>query len=425
MTGPTPLVIVCGWNVTATGGVAHSLLHSAEGPGSVVVHHDLTGLSDGIIVESVRWPSGRGPDVERSIRLEHGCVSCTLRESVLPLLRALAQRPDVARIVLQLDSRLEPEAFSCELQCIVVPGLDGQPDAVVADDVAIAAVVTVLDRAAWWQDATGVDTLAERGRSGADTDDRTVAQVVLGHTEFADILVVVGRTSGEWCGTQLAAALARLIPLAAVTAPAGLDDALRALPSTARRGRPGDVHGPLLRGQPPLDNECDVALVEFTAQRPFHPQRLHEAVDVLLSGVLRTRGRFWVATQPHAVMWLESAGRGLRVDLAGQWLATLDPDDAAWSDVPLERRAMAGLRWHPRFGDRQNEIVALVYDADPDLIRSELHAALLTDAELDAGEDSWRAFADPFGARHRDPCADADTPAIVAAPGRQEGHREA
>lgn len=422
-TEPTPLVIVCGWNVTATAVAADSLLRGPTGTGSVVVHHDLTAVHDGVIIERIRWPAGVSQGSERSIRLAHGCVSCTLRESVLPLLRELAQRLDIARIVLHLDSRLEPEAFCRELQSVVVPSRDGKPDRVVADDVAIAAVVTVLDGGAWWQDATGVDMLAERGRSAADADDRTVAQVVLGHTEFADVLVLTGRVRGDWGRAQLNAALTRLTPLAVRTALPGLDDALRALSADARRGRSDDVHAPLLRGQPPLDCDCDVTLVEFTAQRPFHPERLHEALDVLLTGVLRTRGRFWVASQPDVVMWLESAGGGLRVAHAGQWLATLDPDDPAWANVPSQRRALAALGWHPRFGDRHNALVVLVYDADPESIRLALQDALLDDAELGAGEDSWLDLPDPFGSEHRDPCGDEDPSAIIAARAREEGDR--
>jgi G3E family GTPase len=49
-------------------------------------------------------------------------------------------------------------------------------------------------------------------------------------------------------------------------------------------------------------------LVEFTATRPFHPERFHEAIDVLLEGVVTARGRIWLATQPDEALWLESAG---------------------------------------------------------------------------------------------------------------------
>ncbi|GAB4933978.1 hypothetical protein MAHJHV33_48520 [Mycobacterium avium subsp. hominissuis] len=34
-----------------------------------------------------------------------------------------------------------------------------------------------------------------------------------------------------------------------------------------------------------------IRLVEFNSRRPFHPGRLHACLDLLLDGVIRTRGR--------------------------------------------------------------------------------------------------------------------------------------
>jgi hypothetical protein len=70
------------------------------------------------------------------------------------------------------------------------------------------------------------------------------------------------------------------------------------------------------------------------------------------------------------------------------------------------------LGWHPRFGDRAQDVAVLSHDADPAGIEAALAAALLTDAELAAGEEAWRALPDPFGWWHTDPC---DPPAGLAA----------
>ena len=84
--------------------------------------------------------------------------------------------------------------------------------------------------------------------------------------------------------------------------------ALSHLEDDSRRGRSDHPHGWLLAGLPPLGADGRVRIVEFNARRPFHPQRLHAAVDLLLAGVVRPRGRLWLANRPDQVMWLESAG---------------------------------------------------------------------------------------------------------------------
>ena len=172
-------------------------------------------------------------------------------------------------------------------------------------------------------------------------------------------------------------------------------------PPTARRGAVCDAHSPL-RGRPPLEQDCGIEIVEFTARRPFHPGRLHEAIDVLLDGVIRARGRVWVATQPDYALLLESAEGGLRVAQDGPWLAAMTPEQLAATTI--ERQALAARRWDERFGDRDTSMVILIHDADPDAIRATLQWALLTATEL-AEPPLWASWPDPFGNYHEDPCA--------------------
>jgi hypothetical protein len=73
------------------------------------------------------------------------------------------------------------------------------------------------------------------------------------------------------------------------------------------------------------------------------------------------------------------------------------------------------VRWHPRWGERVQELTVLVHEADPRDIEEALHAALLTNTELAAGEAAWRDYPDPFGCRHTDPCdtAKPDANALI------------
>ncbi|HEY2060352.1 MAG TPA: GTP-binding protein, partial [Amycolatopsis sp.] len=356
-----PLVLVSGLAPEPNDELSELLRRA--GPGIAVVHHDLRQIGDGGVRRRIRL----GPrDELTALELAHGCVNCTLREDLLPLLRRLARMPQVSGIVVRLDEAMEPEPVSWAIQHVLVG------DRPVSEDVEIEAVFTVLDCATWLDDATGDELLVERALQGSPEDERTVAQVALAQAEFADVLVLAGAATDAWNAAKSAAVLDRVAPSVprvelSRTDVAGL---YAAVPADARRGEVGDMHGALLRGQPPLHPDCGIELLVFTAQRPFHPERLHDAIDLLLDGVVRTRGRAWVASQPDVAFWIESAGGGLGIGHAGPWLAS--PGGPDWAEVSPERRTLASLRWDPVHGDRAQELVVVTDQAAPEEIEQAL-----------------------------------------------------
>ncbi|MGY1750340.1 ribosome hibernation factor-recruiting GTPase MRF [Modestobacter sp. SYSU DS0511] len=415
MTAPrTPLVLVTGLLPDLTARAAVPLL---DRPGTVVVHHDVSGLDGGVVVRTVRESGPGGITQETAaIRLAHGCLSCTLRLDLLPLLRTLGRRADVSRVVLQLDPALEPERLCWSIADVVLDHQPGEEPAgapeTAGDHVQVTGVLAVLDAATWFDAATGEEDMADAGLAATADDERTLAQVAIAQVRFADAVLLAGEPADAWSGARLTAVLDRLLPGAprAALGTAHPDELLTALPRDARRGRVSSPHDPLLAGQPPLDDDAGVGLVRFAADRPFHPERLHDALDVLLDGVVCTRGRLWLATQHDRAVWLESAGGGLRVGDAGPWLDRLGEDAELWAQVDPQRAAAASLRWDPVFGDRDVQLVVLTHRQSPMAITTTLFAALLTDAELAAGPDLWATWPDPFGTWHEDPC-EASTPA--------------
>lgn len=378
----TPVILVAGQR--GTDPVVGALLRT---PGTLVVEHRFDGhvvrrttavLTDGVLTST-----------ESGLELAHGCVSCTIRNDLLVLLRQLHRRDDVDRIVVHLAPWLEPEPICLAISHVRVRVAPGYIDGPAALDVSIAAVVSCVESSTWLSQALGEDEL---------DDGRTHAQVVIGQAEFADVLVL------EQPDPFLAAVLRRLAPRARVlVSPDGIEDALNNLYRDARRGRSDDPHDPLLAGQPSLDARGPIRLVQFDSRRPFHPGRLHACLDLLLDGVIRTRGRLWLASQPDRAMWLESAGAGLRVSSAGKWLAAMTGPER--DGVDTQRRALAALGWDDRHGDRHTAMAILVCGADPDDILDALHGALLTDEEMRYPRD-WTEYDDPFGDWHEEPCTD-------------------
>ncbi len=382
----TPVVLVAGQSETEE--VVDVVDVLAAAPGTVTVWHRFDGQ---VVVRTVGTRQSRS---EWALELANGCVSCTIRDDLLVLLRRLHRRSDVTRIVVALPPWLEPEPVCWAIDNMAVRVGPGYIDGPAARDVSVHGVVTCIDTANWRTQAVGDEELH---------DGRTVAQVVVGQAEFADVLVL-----SEPERTTLAL-LRRLTPWARITVgPTRLETALGHLDPNSSRGRARQPHDPLLAGQPPLEPDGEVALVEFSARRPFHPHRLHAALDLLLDGVVRTRGRAWLATRPENVMWIESAGGGLRFSNAGRWLAAMSSRERAYIDP--QRLALAATQWDDVFGDRHIAMTMLVCGAVPAELLDALNGALLDDDEA-SRPDEWETYGDPFGDWHEEPCGDMAAPA--------------
>jgi G3E family GTPase len=171
----------------------------------------------------------------------------------------------------------EPEPICWAIDNVRVRVGEGYTDGPAARDVRIDAVLTCVDPISWLGHAIG---------DGGLDDGRTVAQVVVGQAEFADVLMLSEPESTTF------AVLRRLAPRARITVGfSRVEMALGHLEPDTRRGRSSLPHDPLLAGQPPLHANGGVVLVQFCARRPFHPQRLHDALDVLLDVGGRYAGR--------------------------------------------------------------------------------------------------------------------------------------
>ncbi|MCO1594058.1 GTP-binding protein [Micromonospora sp. RHAY321] len=404
------LTVLSGFWPTATFAVARALL--AADPTLLLVRHDLTGIRGGVVRRVVR--SGTGIIEDEQVDLRHGCVSCTLREDVLPTLVRLARSHPGRDLVLMLPEVVEPEAVAAACaHCLV----DGAP---ITELIRVDSYVTVLDAEHLLDGLASTDDLTALGIQAAEDDDRALADVVVRQIEYADTLVLWGRSrEGEFDTSRLSVLLQRMAPWAVhIRVDGDLVDAstlTRQLRHTHRH-RP-ETPGLLARGlqgytlgthEP--ESDCGVVSVVFRARRPFHPQRLHDVLEQVNVEMIRSRGHLWLASQPDTVVAWEFAGGGLAMGSLGHWLVSL-PEDR-WEHVEDQRRLAAALEWDPYYGDRHQHLVFIGLDVDPVELHRTLARCLLTDAELADGEETWRTYHDPFAGcfpLNSEELADTDT----------------
>jgi G3E family GTPase len=358
----------------------------------LAIQHDLTGIRDGLLRRTVRSAGDIIEDV--TTELVHGCVSCTLREDVLPTLVRLARTRPGFDLLLILPPSVEPEAVaSASEHCTV----DGRP---VTATVRFDSYVTVVDADRFLDDLASTDDLSHRDLQAADDDHRAVAEVVAHQVEFSDTIVLWSRPGTDALHlSRIGTLVHRLAPWSIQVAAGGtgrLDHT--GLRRTGRHNprRPGML-GLALEGRPIAvadTDSSDVTSILFDTRRPFHPQRLHDALEDLTEHALRGRGQLWIASQPDTVLAFEFAGGGVNLGTLGYWLAALPPD--RWNETSDERRIAADLSWDPYYGDRRTVLALIGLHLDHAALTALLHRCLLTDAELADGIDGWRQLPDPF-----------------------------
>lgn len=315
-------------------------------PDAVVVRHDLDAAA-GHLVRTVSDLTGL---LEREVvPLEHACSSCAVREDVLPTLERLGSLGRWGAVVAHLP--VAADGFSV---CRVLGW-----DPTVAPSVRIAGVVAALDGARVLDDVLGDEILPERDLGTLATDRRGVGEVLGGMVEYADLVALFGETPDA--GVQLVTHLVR--PGALVTRDWPGLRAEQLLPGLhdhdATEAWVGEVHD----GPSRAAEGHHVWSLELIADRPFHPQRLHDRVDVLGGGPFRSRGCFWLASRPGAIGVWDGAGGQLSVGLQGEW----------GRSRPMTRLLVTGLRED----DAREELRRVFVEC------------LLTDAELAARGPYW------------------------------------
>ncbi|MFE2153877.1 CobW family GTP-binding protein [Streptomyces lavendulae] len=368
------VVIVGGLHCDARKQVVDRLLHSV--PGSVALHHDLSTAPTGTVLRLVRDSSGELSRGETP--LVNDCACCALREDLVPELERLADGGTTRLAVVELWDSVEPRAMA---EVISEHG---------GEALGLTGVMTAVDPALVLPYLVNGDDLADVGLAAAASDQRTVGDTWARQLEYASVLALV---DGEEADDEDRALLAQLHPTAHhVPSDSG------ALVRLAFAGfdveSAAAAQHPACALLPQEAEEAGVTTFVWHRRRPFHPERLYEALEDLCCAAARSRGRFWLADRPDTLLAWDAAGGALCVEKAGPWLASLP--DAAWEMVPPMRRAAASLDWHPEHGDCCQHLVFTSPGLDRQGLERLLESCLLTDAEYAAGREAWKALPAAF-----------------------------
>ena len=390
-----PVTVLSGFLGAGKTTVLNHVLSNRAGLRVAVIVNDMSEVNiDAALVRGGQAALSRSE--ERLVEMTNGCICCTLREDLLIEVAALAAEDRFDYLLIESTGISEPlpvaETFTFE----------DDKGRCLGDASQLDTMATVVDARNFLNDYGSRDDLVDRRIGLSDEDSRNVVDLLVDQIEFANVLVLNKCDLVDDVAIQiLEGILKRLNPTARLIRsshgrvdPAELlGTGLYSLSESSQQ--PGWLAVPRGDEEPETD-EYGIGSFVYRARRPFHAERLWNALDVengVLDGVLRSKGFIWLASRhDDAYVWSQ-AGVCIQLNSTGTWWDAAPredwPDDAGVLEAIYEN-------FKGKYGDRRQEIVFIGIELNCEFIIETLDACLLTDDEMALGADNWSRLPDPL-----------------------------
>ncbi len=397
-----PVTVLSGFLGAGKSTLLNHVLRNRENLRVAVIVNDMSEIN--IDASEVQRNVSLNRAEEKLVEMSNGCICCTLREDLLEEVARLASEKRFDYLLIESTGISEPlpvaETFTFRDEL-------GRS---LSDLARLDTMVTVVDGLNFLRDYEAADSLATRGETMGEEDERSISDLLIEQVEFADVILVskidlISQHEREELSAILRSlnARARIVPMVMgqVALADIIDTGLFDFELAAQA--PGWLQE--LRGEHVAETETyAIVATVWQARRPLHPQRFFDLVNRPWSNgrLLRSKGFFWLASKYQEAGSWSQAGGMIRHGLAGRWWRFVPrhqwPEDAESTAAILEH-------WTAEQGDCRQELVFIGQRIDFERLHAELDECLLTDEEMQMGPMGWLRLPDPFGAWHEEAAA--------------------
>ena len=388
-----PVTVLSGFLGAGKTTVLSHILNNREDKKVAVIVNDMSEIN--IDASMIKNDVSLNHSEEKLVEMSNGCICCTLREDLLLEVNKLAKDNKFDYLVIESTGISEPlpvaETFTF-----------ADEDGVSLSDVArLDTMVTVVDAVNFLRDYEEAKYLQDTGESLGDDDERSVADLLVDQIEFADVILIskIDLVDSEDI-EKLNAILkslnthAKIIPI--TRGRVNIDDVLNTELFDFEHASQAPGWLKEMRGDHiPETEEYGISSFSYLARRPFYPQKFYEFLHSTehYGKLIRSKGFFWLGSRlEYAGQWSQAGGIA-RYGFAGKFWKSVPKEH--W---PTEKEYLESIEesWAEPFGDMRQELVFIGQGLDKTAMIDALNDCLVSEEDLDKGEDFWESLTDPF-----------------------------